>query len=1031
MVVRKKMNPLLMAALMIVVMAFTLVITTQTVSAANEFTGKTSGYEAVLYDISNGLPTSEANAIVQGKEGFIWIGSYGGLIRYDGAHFYDYNKVNGIANVISLYMDSRERLLIGTNDSGLVIMENNEFTFHSKKDGLQSSCVRTILEDSKGNIIFGTNQGLGYLDAKEQPQQIRDERLDQEEITMIKNAPDGSIYGVTYSGSVFKIKDLKVTEFYTAEELGHGLIYSVYPDPHHPGKVYLGTEGSEIIHGRLGKGMKGAAVSKTGKQSQIFDMLMVNEHLWIGANNGIGFLDQKGKYSEFHEIPMNNAVHHIMIDEEGDLWFTSTHQGVMKVVKNRFTDISAAANLKKMIVNCTHMQGKDMYIGTETGLMILDEDLNRKENDLTALLKEDRIRSIYPDSKGKLWVSSNGEHGLVCYDPDKDSFRMFTPQEGLADDRPRICLELSDGSLAVATSSGVNIIKNNKVIDTWNQEDGLENTWILSLAEGNNGEVYVGTDGGGIFRMQDGVFTHLGFEEGLESEVIMRMRQDPVEEDLIWLVTGNSIAYLRDGRITTVTNFPYSNNFDIVFNRDGQMWVLSGDGVYVVERKDMLANDEIRYNFYDSTCGLPCIATANSYSELDDDGTLYIAGTTGIASVNVNDHKNDDYKVNLTVPYLLVNGDYVNTRHKTKVTIPSDCKRLEIHAFGMTYRLTDPHISYQLEGFDEEPTVVTRREMGDITYTNLNGGSYHFRMEQLDSVTGEPIQRYDLEITKEKAFYEHMWFLMLLVIVAIMSIAFFVLQYYKRKNEKLEEQAKKNRELINEMTSVFAKCIDSKDHYTNGHSTRVAHYACMIAERMGKSESEIEELHNIALLHDIGKISIPNEILNKPGRLNDDEFAIMRDHAQRGSNILEEISIAPDLALGARYHHERPDGRGYPQGLKKEDIPEYARIISVADTFDAMFSTRPYRKKMPLDKVAEEIRRNRGTQFDEEIADVLLAIIDEGVFDRMDPSRGGDEDVDMPTPEQENGVSKDQSKMQKQVLDLIEEEKKEDQMALS
>ncbi len=186
--------------------------------------------------------------------------------------------------------------------------------------------------------------------------------------------------------------------------------------------------------------------------------------------------------------------------------------------------------------------------------------------------------------------------------------------------------------------------------------------------------------------------------------------------------------------------------------------------------------------------------------------------------------------------------------------------------------------------------------------------------------------------------------------------------------------------LINEMTRVFSGCIDMKDAYTRGYSARVAKYTAMIAEKMGKSPAEVDEIYNIALLHDIGKIGIPDNILNKPGKLDDAEFSIMKSHAQRGFEILKEIEIDPDLALGAGYHHEKFDGSGYPSGLKGDNIPEIARMIAVADAFDAMFSTRPYRKKMPLDEVAAELKRCEGTQFAPEMVEVFLKLIEEGKF---------------------------------------------------
>ena len=132
----------------------------------------------------------------------------------------------------------------------------------------------------------------------------------------------------------------------------------------------------------------------------------------------------------------------------------------------------------------------------------------------------------------------------------------------------------------------------------------------------------------------------------------MRMKMDPVNKDIIWLICSNAIAYLNNGEVTTISKFPYSNNFDIYFNNMDEMWVLSGNGIYVANREDMLNNEEIKYFFYDAKSGLPCIATANSYSHQLDDGKLYISGSTGVALVNINDDAIENIRLKMAVPYV-------------------------------------------------------------------------------------------------------------------------------------------------------------------------------------------------------------------------------------------------------------------------------------------------------------------------------------------------------------------------------------------
>lgn len=202
-------------------------------------------------------------------------------------------------------------------------------------------------------------------------------------------------------------------------------------------------------------------------------------------------------------------------------------------------------------------------------------------------------------------------------------------------------------------------------------------------------------------------------------------------------------------------------------------------------------------------------------------------------------------------------------------------------------------------------------------------------------------------------------------------------QEVEKQTRVAEERRQKVERLSVQIMSALAATIDAKDTYTNGHSTRVAEYAKEIARRSGRSEQEQEEIYYVGLLHDIGKIGIPGEIINKTSRLTDEEYEKIKTHPVIGSNILKNISEIQDISVGARWHHERYDGRGYPDHLNGNDIPEVARIIGVADAYDAMTSKRSYRDVMPQEVVRGEIEKGKGTQFDPYYADVMIAMIDE------------------------------------------------------
>ena len=191
--------------------------------------------------------------------------------------------------------------------------------------------------------------------------------------------------------------------------------------------------------------------------------------------------------------------------------------------------------------------------------------------------------------------------------------------------------------------------------------------------------------------------------------------------------------------------------------------------------------------------------------------------------------------------------------------------------------------------------------------------------------------------------------------------------------QKVQEKA---RIMFEQTADALAGAIDAKDTYTNGHSRRVAQYSLAIAKEIGKPAEECDKVYFAALLHDVGKIGIPIKILQKKGRLTDEEFAQIKEHSVVGGEILSNIKESPWISIGARYHHERYNGSGYPEGLKGEAIPEIARIIAVADAYDAMTSNRSYRNAIPQHIVREELVKGCGTQFDPEFAKVMLHLID-------------------------------------------------------
>ena len=201
-----------------------------------------------------------------------------------------------------------------------------------------------------------------------------------------------------------------------------------------------------------------------------------------------------------------------------------------------------------------------------------------------------------------------------------------------------------------------------------------------------------------------------------------------------------------------------------------------------------------------------------------------------------------------------------------------------------------------------------------------------------------------------------------------------------RRNEieSYKEAERREAAMFEQTAEALANAIDAKDKYTHGHSTRVAEISEQIAREAGFSEKEAEQVYFSALLHDVGKIGIRDEVINKTGKLTDEEYEHVKQHPVLGYHILSSIKQSETLNVAAHYHHERFDGTGYPEGLKGGEIPPTARIVAVADAYDAMTSSRSYRDKLPASKIKEELTRGMGTQFDPVYARILLKLIEEG-----------------------------------------------------
>ena len=941
-----------------------------------------------VYSSDNGLPCGEANDVVQTNDGVLWVGTYAGLYRYNGSEFRWMDKYESVRNVNCLYVDEEGRLWIGTNDNGLSICINEKVVnVVDETNGLESNSVRSIIKSSDGYYYIGTSGSVAVLQLNMGLQVLNS----ISEVNYTKSiAADhrGNVVAVTSAGELCFMREGKLQR---TEKLSNDKEMFSCCMFDENGSLYVGTSENRIYVYDISDDKFQKISELTCGDLTVLNRLCFdeNEILFVCADNGIGYFDKKGNYQDIKTGEFNNSIDNMVIDYQGNYWFTSSRMGLLRMAESTFTDVYGAIGLKSRVVNSVDVWKDQMYSGTDTGLDVVDIKSNRSvENKLTKELDGIRIRCIRSDSKGELWISTYGK-GL--YEVSEDgTITLYDSKTKDFGDWVRLTMELSDGTIVVSSDVGISYIQDHKIVRTIPYGDEWSNAMVLSIMDRGDGSILAGTDGDGLFLIENGQITRkFSTTDGLPSGVILRTVKDTAGVGT-YIVTSNSLCYMDENlNVRELSNFPYYNNYDVLPDGKGNLFVMGSAGIYVVNEQELLSGiDSLQYDYLDARSGLTSALTVNAWHYCDENRNLYLSCDVGVCKVNLNGYSMGEKTYRMMISSVEQDSVSYEIDRGTPFVVSRDTEKIEIYPEVINYTIENPYVSYYLEGFDSSETVIPQSSLTSVVYTNLPSGNYTFHLSVLDSKSGEVLEKSSYEIVKEKAIYDNLWFRIYMLLIALIAVAWLTwvivrtqiqrtLTFQRKELEFAREQV----QMGNETILAIAKTVDAKDENTSQHSMRVSEYSVLIARELGFTEDECENLRKAALLHDIGKIGVPDRILNKPSRLTDEEYAIMKSHVQKGAEILKDFTLVEHVVDGAQFHHERYDGKGYMAGLKGEEIPLYGRIIGVADAFDAMTANRVYRKKLDFDYVLGELERGRGTQFDPQIVDIFLRLIEEKTID--------------------------------------------------
>ena len=947
-----------------------------------------SDYVSKNWTTEDGLPGMTITTVIQDKKGYIWIGTYDGLVRFDGVEFTTYSRSidekYDFASVRSLYQSSDESIWIGHNDEGITrLSPNGEIKKYTTSDGLVNNKVNLICEDQENNIWVGTASGVCYIKPNDEiviPEDVNGLNLDKIIVASMYCDTGGRVWVSTgIANEIFVYENKKFIRFTGIKSVKNPAVRFITQDstgafwfgvdPHYSVRIKNGEENLFNLGHSHNQG--------TGVSQIIQDR---NGNHWFGMDSGITII-HNGTYTYLDKRNglSDDIISTILEDNEGNIWIGFDRGGLRKISRGKFSTVSMETSVNAI---CEDKNRQLTWIGTDNGVYCY-KDHQFIQNKLTEITKGCRVRHIAFTKDDELLISSYSDYPQICVSKD-DQMKIWKTSDGISA-KTRVAIKTSSGDYYLGTTAGLTIIHKDGQIRTLTRNDGLLNHYIMWLYEDNKNQIWVGTNGGGIHILKDEeIIKHYSTDEkegGLAGNVIFKILNN---NDSIWIGTGTGLSkYMPEtdsfANITSRNGIGTDSVFQMICDYTNTVWMTTNKGVFsasLVEMEEVVLGirEKINVKYYGASDGLLTSGvTSTSLSEKDSYGRIWFTLVDGFS---IYDPIKAEQKT--SAPPALFQQYTIDEEtfdfKKDEIVLAPGSKRLSLKFTALSYISPENlKFRYKLEGFDSKYSEWTF--VRSISYTNLKPGTYNF-VVQCQNSEGAISVPTEIKIVKHPYVWQRFWFWIIVGIIIVCLAVLFVQMRFKTIKAKAEEESKFNKAII----GAFANCVDGKDPYTNGHSLRVAKYTRMLAKKLGENPETVEKFYNIAILHDIGKIGIPDAILQKPGKLTDEEFTIMKSHAQRGYEILKDVQIQEDLAAGAHHHHERFDGKGYPDRLAGENIPWVARIIAVADTFDAMSSTRPYRNKLPEDFIINEIKNCAGAQFDPRVVEKFIELYDEGAF---------------------------------------------------
>ncbi|WP_191017863.1 two-component regulator propeller domain-containing protein [Treponema zioleckii] len=778
----------------------------------------------------DGLPANTATDVIQDDTGYIYIGTYGGMIRFDGVDFTIYNKSfdskYAFASARAIFQASDGAIWVGSNDEGLfrlVMDSDEEVKSFQVATGLSNNSVRAIAEDKQGNIWVATAGGLSCIN--KEMQFFTPDSAFQNSHSDLKGICS-SLFCDTYGrmwvttgvgGGLYYFENGKFTKYeFEDDSLKNNIVTCVEQDK--SGTLWFGVAPHY-------------AVKETGSTSKTLDLsggekggtsvlsILEDSHgvTWFATDMGLSIYKDGRitQYTEKHGLP-DNSINKIIEDREGNIWLATDKTGIQKLNKGLFKTF----NLDSTVNAIAEGKDKRIWLGCNNGVVCYrtegpNNSIVPEENEITEFCKGARIRHVGIAPNGDILVSAYSKLGQMRFSPEGELKNQWLKADGLTGEKVRVALEATrTHDVYIGTTNGLNIVDGETgEIRTFTKEKGFPHEYIMWIFEDpSDGKIWLGTDGGGVIVLDgETIVNHYTTENGLVGNIIFKITKDA--SGAFWICTGTGISKIQNGKITNFTResgLGTDGIFQVIDDREGNSWLVSNAGVSSIQTANFDTKNgeeaaQLSPKFYSRIDGLKTRGTTStSLSLCDSQGLIWITLVDGFAVCDPKKMHGTSAKPVIHIENITIDDKRIFPTSE-KIIIPAGARRISIKYTGLSF--TSPEslrFKYKLEGFDSEYSDWV--DLRVASFTSLKPGKYTFCIKVTNGEGIESEENRMLNFEQKAFFYQKLPFwiavgiLIFLIILSLTSTITSFIKQLKILKDAVAELSSGNADLTKRVT---------------------------------------------------------------------------------------------------------------------------------------------------------------------------------------------------------------------------------------